>query len=94
MTHESREDRLRATHEQIYGTRPLDLDERTTLQEIRMDRAERKARERAVGTNRTEDEIQTRAGIRRGVKGAFLWILKAVGISLAGRAVKEVDKRL
>lgn len=94
MTPEAAKDRLRATAEELYGTKPLDLFERETLKEIRMDRAERKARERAKGTDRTEEQIQRRATTRRVFRklgetvGSFL-----IGIGLR-KAKSATDKYL
>jgi hypothetical protein len=59
-----------------------------------MDRAERKARERGKKKGWTEVEIQDRATLRRRAKDAGLWLLRMIGLTAAGRAVKEVDKRL
>lgn len=94
MTPDAARERLIATHEQLYGTMPLDLDERTTIEGIRMDRAERIARENAKGTDRTEAQIQRRATTRR----VFRKIGELVGSFLIGvglkKAQREADKYL
>lgn len=95
MTRKAEREKLRATAEELLGySKPLDLLERETLNEVRMDRAERRARERAEGTNRTEEQIQRRAKARRGVWDIVTWAGRMIGMALAGRAVKEVNKRL
>lgn len=66
---ESERDRLRATAEQLLGQPKLDLFERETLEQIRMDRAERKARERGKTKGWTEVKIQKQAEKRRFWRG-------------------------
>ncbi len=94
MTPEAAKDRLRATAEELYNSRHLDLFERETREQIRMDRAERKARERGKTRNFSEVQIERRANTRRvfrklgEVVGSFL-----IGIGLK-KAKSEADKYL
>jgi hypothetical protein len=55
-----------------------------------MDRAERKARERAKGTNRTERQIEVRANTRR----FFRAVGETVGSILIGFGLKKAQSKL
>lgn len=94
MTPDAARERLIATHEQLYGTMPLDLDERTTIEGIRMDRAERIARENAKGTDRTEKQIQRRIWWRRFARNTPLMLLKVAAGAGATWAANEIKDRV
>ena len=87
---ESERDRLRATEEQLLGQPKLDLFERETLEQIRMDRAERKARERGKTRNFSEVQIERRANTRR----FFRKVGEIVGSMLIGIGLKKAQAKL
>ena len=87
---ESERDRLRATAEQLLGQPKLDLFERETLEQIRMDRAERKARERSKTRNFSEVQIERRANTRR----FFRKFGEIVGSMLIGIGLKKAQAKL
>lgn len=87
---ESERDRLRATEEQLLGQPKLDLFERETLEQIRMDRAERKARERGKTRNFSEVQIERRANTRR----FFRNVGEIVGSMLIGIGLKKAQAKL
>lgn len=87
---ESERDRLRATAEQLLGQPKLDLFERETLEQIRMDRAERKARERGKTRNFSEVQIERRANTRR----FFRKVGEIVGSMLIGIGLKKAQAKL
>lgn len=90
----SERDRLRATAEQLFGQSKLDLFERETLEQIRMDRAERIARERGAKKGWTEEQIQRRVWWRRAAREAGLLGLKALAGLGVSKAKAELEKRL
>ena len=88
---ESERDRLRATAEQLLSEQKLDLFERETMEQIRMDRAERKARERSKTKGWTEVKIQEQAEKRRfwrGVGEAVAKVLIGIGLKKAADRAK------
>ena len=87
---ESERDRLRATAEQLLGQPKLDLFERETLEQIRMDRAERKARERGKTRNFSEVQIERRANTRR----FFRNVGEIVGSMLIGIGLKKAQAKI
>lgn len=87
---ESERDRLRATEEQLLGQPKLDLFERETLEQIRMDRAERKARERGKTRNFSEVQIERRANTRR----FFRKVGEIVGSMLIGIGLKKAQAKI
>lgn len=87
---ESERDRLRATAEQLLEQPKLDLFERETLEQIRMDRAERKARERGKTRNFSEVQIERRANTRR----FFRKVGEIVGSMLIGIGLKKAQAKL
>lgn len=87
---ESERDRLRATEEQLLGQPKLDLFERETLEQIRMDRAERKARERGKTRNFSEVQIERRANTRR----FFRNVGEIVGSMLIGIGLKKAQAKI
>ena len=87
---ESERDRLRATAEQLLGQPKLDLFERETLEQIRMDRAERKARERGKTRNFSEVQIERRANTRR----FFRKVGEIVGSMLIGIGLKKAQAKI
>lgn len=87
---QSERDRLRATAEQLLGQPKLDLFERETLEQIRMDRAERKARERGTTRNFSEVQIERRANTRR----FFRKVGEVVGSMLIGIGLKKAQAKI
>ena len=87
---ESERDRLRATAEQLLGQPKLDLFERETLEQIRMDRAERKASERGKTRNFSEVQIERRANTRR----FFRKVGEIVGSMLIGIGLKKAQAKI
>lgn len=85
-------DRLRATAEQLLAPQKLDLFDVEHKELNDMDRAERKARERAQGTDRTEEQIQRRANTRRvfrAIGGTIGKVLISFGLK---KAQAKIDK--
>jgi hypothetical protein len=92
---ESERDRLRATAEELIGsTKPLDLFERETLEQIRMDRAERKARERGEKNEWSEAKIQEQAEKRRWWRNMPENVARGVATSLLFFGLKKAKSEL